>query len=52
MGQPGEKWDKTWGEVGQMRLPELAVKTAPSSEVAGTEAPQQVQTGSDIVVSV
>ena len=26
MGQAGEKWDKTWGEVGQMRLSGFAEK--------------------------
>ena len=41
----------TWGEVGQMRLSGLAVKTAPDSVVAGSEAPQWVQTGSDKAVS-
>ena len=29
IGQDGEKWDKTWREVGRMSLSELAVKTAP-----------------------
>ena len=45
--EAGEKWDKTWGEVGQMRLSGLAVKVAPDSVVTGQEAPQQVQTGQD-----
>ena len=42
MGQAAEKWNKTWGEVGQMRLPWPAVKTAqcsgrPGSATAGPD---------------
>ena len=45
MGQAGKKWDKTWGEVGHMRLSGLAERTAPDTVVAVPEVPQQVQTG-------
>ena len=45
MGESGETWDKTWGEVGKMRLfafPNVffTVKTEPDSVVIGPEAPQ------------
>ena len=46
MGQSGERWDKTQGKMGQARLSELAIKTAPDSAVSGLEAPQQGRTGS------
>ena len=46
MGQAREKPDKTWVEVGQMRLFGFSGRTAPDSVVAATEVPQQVQTGS------
>ena len=45
MGQTGEKKDKMWGEVGQMRLSGFAERTARDSVVAFLEVPQQVQTG-------
>ena len=51
MGQAEtQKWDKSLEEVGQMRLPVIAVKTAPDSVAAGPEPPQQVQTGPDRTV--
>ena len=37
MGQAREKWDKTWGEVRQIRLSGFAERTAPDSVVAFTE---------------
>ena len=48
-GTGWEKWNKTWGEVEQMRLPGLAVKTTPDSVVTGLEGSHQVQTGPDKV---
>ena len=39
IGQAGENWDKKWGEVGQMRLSGVDVKTAPNGVVAGLDAP-------------
>ena len=45
MGQAGKKWDKTWGEVGQLRSSGFDERTAPDSVVAVPEVPQQVQTG-------
>ena len=47
-----EKWDKTWGELGQMSLSCPGVKIAIDSVVAGPEAPRRVQKGPDTVVSV
>ena len=44
--------DKMWGEVGQMRLSGLAVKTAPHRAVTGPEAPRQGQIRPDRVMSV
>ena len=52
MRQTRENWDKMLGEVGQVGLSGLAVTAPPGSVVACPEAPQQVQTGSDWVVSV
>ena len=51
MAQAGEKWDKTRGEVGQMRLPGLAERTEPDTVMAVPEMPQHVQIGPDRVVS-
>ena len=45
MGQARDKWDKTWGEVGRMRLSGFSQKTAPDCVVAVLEVPQKVQTG-------
>ena len=42
MGRAGEKWDKTWGEVGQMRLSGFAERTAPDSVMAVPGVPQPV----------
>ena len=52
MGQAGENWDKTKGEVRQIRLSGLANKIEADSKVAVPDVPQQVQTGPDRVVSV
>ena len=35
MGQAGEKWDKSWGEVGQIRLSGLAVKKNSARQCGG-----------------
>ena len=52
MGQTGEKWDKTRGEVGHIQMSGLAVKTAPDSVMAGLEAAQRDQMGPDRSTSV
>ena len=52
MEQAGEKWDKTWGEVGQMRLSGFTERTAPDSVVAVPEVPQQTQAGPNREASV
>ena len=52
MGQAEEKWDRTWGEVGQMRPSGFLEQIAPDSVGAIPDVPQQVQTGSDRVMSV
>ena len=44
MGQAREEWDKTWGEMGRMRLSGFSQRTAPDSVVAVPEIPRQVQT--------
>ena len=43
MGQAGKKCDKTWTEVGQMRLSGFPIKTARDSLVAGPEAQKRGQ---------
>ena len=52
IGQDGEKWDKTRGELGQMRLSVFAERTAPDSVMSVPDVPQQDQTGPDSVASV
>ena len=52
MGKAEGKWDKTWGEVGQMRLSRLAEKKMPDRVVTVPDVPRLVQTGPEKVVSV
>ena len=52
MGQASDEWDKTWGAMGQMRMPGLSVKTELDSFVADPEAPQQVRAGPNRVASI
>ena len=46
-----KKGETVRGEVGQMRLSGLGVKTVPGSAVAGREVPQQVEAEPDKAVS-